>query len=268
MPEGCRVTAWRPPVAGISEVFHARIAGYRYPVHCHDTWTVLIVDDGAIRYDLDARSHGTVPGAVSVLPPGVAHDGRPAERHGWFRKRNLYLDADFLPVRLTGPAVDTSVVHDRALRAAVSELHHRLVAPEGMDVEARLAMIADRLRLHLEPRTPAVPEPEPALARRLRAFLDDRLTTGVTLAEAAEALDRTVPHLIRSFRRRYGITPHAYVVGARIERARGRLLRGEPPARVAVEVGFHDQAHFTRHFKRHVSVPPARYAAGGPARPS
>ena len=40
-----------------------------------------------------------------------------------------------------------------------------------------------------------------------------------------------------------------------------RLLDGEPVAQVAAGVGFHDQAHLTRHFRRHVGTTPARYAA-------
>ena len=38
------------------------------------------------------------------------------------------------------------------------------------------------------------------------------------------------------------------------------LLAGRRPADVAVEVGFHDQAHLTRHFKRMLGVTPGAYA--------
>jgi AraC-like DNA-binding protein len=263
IPSSCRVTAWEPAVPGICEVFHAHIAGWRYPAHCHSTWAVLIVDDGAIGYDLDARHYGADRGTVTILPPGVTHNGYPALRSGQFRKRELYLDSSFLPARLVGSAVDASTFRDRELRAAISHLHARLARPDQLDIETRLAIIAERFRQRLDPRAPAVPPPEQSLAWQLRAFLDGRSTTKVTLADAARLLDRTVPHLVRSFTRQFGITPYAYVTGARIEQARKRLLRGEPPAQVALDVGFHDQAHFTRHFKRHVSVPPAQYAASG-----
>jgi AraC-like DNA-binding protein len=56
------------------------------------------------------------------------------------------------------------------------------------------------------------------------------------------------------------ISPYAYVVGRRIDAARRLLLQGARPAEVATAVGFCDQAHFTRHFKRHTSTTPARYA--------
>jgi len=52
LPGRCHVEAWTPQVPGIREVFHARLVDYAYPPHCHETWAVLIVDDGAIRYDL------------------------------------------------------------------------------------------------------------------------------------------------------------------------------------------------------------------------
>ena len=58
-----------------------------------------------------------------------------------------------------------------------------------------------------------------------------------------------------------GIPPHRYLTGRRLDRARRMLLAGRRPAEVAVEVGFHDQAHLTRHFKRMLGVTPGAYAA-------
>jgi hypothetical protein len=78
IPGHCTIEAWVPPVPAITEVFHAHIVDWAYPQHCHDTWAVLIVDDGAIRYDLDTRPRGAARRTVTILPPGVAHDGRPA----------------------------------------------------------------------------------------------------------------------------------------------------------------------------------------------
>jgi AraC-like DNA-binding protein len=269
VPAGCRVDAWVPTVPGIAEVFHARLVDYAYPPHCHDTWTVLIVDDGAIRYDLDSRHCGAARSTVAVLPPGVIHDGQAAPGSVGFRKRNLYLDPDFLPASLVGPAVDHTTIDDPALRSALAGVHDVLVsddAHDALDAEGRIALIGERIAAHLG----VTPDPGSAeararadgqLAERLRLLLDEHTVSPVTLREAAAELERSVPHLVRSFSRRYGVSPHAYVIGRRIERARRLLLRGERPADVATAVGFYDQAHLTRHFKRHTSVTPARYAA-------
>ena len=63
---------------GIAEVFHARFTDHAYPVHAHDTWTLLVVDQGMIRYDLHRHEHGALRTAVTLLPPHVAHTGRSA----------------------------------------------------------------------------------------------------------------------------------------------------------------------------------------------
>jgi AraC-like DNA-binding protein len=73
-------------------------------------------------------------------------------------------------------------------------------------------------------------------------------------------LDRSVPHLVRSFTRQFGLSPHAYLTGRRIDTARHLMLHGARPADVATMVGFYDQAHFTRNFKRHTATTPASYA--------
>lgn len=146
----CHVEAWAPAVPGVVEVFHARMLDYAYPRHCHDTWAVLIVDEGAIRYDLDGRRYAAANGTVTILPPGVVHDGRPAPGVGGFRKRELYLDQGFLPAGLVGAAVDRSNVSDPALWAALARIHRSLADREdAIDEEARLALVGERIAAHL-----------------------------------------------------------------------------------------------------------------------
>ena len=43
---------------GVSEVLHAEFLEYAYPPHTHDTWTVFVVGEGQIRYDLDRHHRG------------------------------------------------------------------------------------------------------------------------------------------------------------------------------------------------------------------
>jgi AraC-like DNA-binding protein len=255
------VRAWKPVVAGVQEVFHARFVDYAYPPHVHDTWTVFIVDDGWIRYDLEARRRGAGGEQVTILPPHVVHDGRPAGSRG-FRKRVLYLATEVLDERLTGRAVDRPDIDQPALRRAVHALHRALGAPDdALEAEARLATVGERLRAHLGDHLLDVRDrPSSKLAGELRELLDGRLFESTTLAEAGWALGVSPAHLVRCFTHTFGIAPHQYVVARRIDAARKRLLGGEPIALVAAGVGFYDQAHFTRQFKRHVGIPPGRYA--------
>ncbi len=224
------VAAWRPAVAGVVEVFHARFTGHAYPMHVHDAWTLLIVDDGAVRYDLDRHERGTPDGTVSLLPPGVPHNGSPATADG-FRKRVLYLDMTQLDAGLVGPAVDTPALADPLLRTRVGRLHTALADPgDAFEAESRLAFIGERLRGHLRPGDlPAGRAPGRGVARDLRELLDERLCEGVTLAEAARLVHAHPAHLVRAFSAAYANAPHQYVTSRRVDRARRLLLDGMPP---------------------------------------
>lgn len=253
------MVAWRPSVPGVGEVLHARLVGFSYPPHCHDRWTVLLVDGGAVRYDLDRRQRDGGRRTVHVLPPGVMHDGRPGP--AGMTKRVLYLDDTWLADRLVGRAVDVGPLTDGDLAGCLAEAHRQLAHGDPVAAEAAIALGAERISARLA-RHPAVPPPpERAAARRLRRHLDETPLAEVRLIDAAVALDRSVPHLVRSFRAAYGLPPHAYLTGRRIDAARYCLLDGVPPAQVAAEVGFVDQAHLTRHFRRHTGVTPAAFAA-------
>lgn len=251
---------------GVREVFHARMAGYAYPPHVHDAWAILIVDEGAIHYELDRRRCEAAGHSVSLLPPWVVHDGRPAPGAAGFRERELYLDPGVLPAGLAGAAVDRTSLADRELRTALSELHDCLTGHlDQLDAQTRLALIADRIRRHLTPPfdpplTSSQARREPVIATRFRELLDEHVTEPLNLDRAAAMLGRSTPHLIRSFTREFGVSPYAYVTGRRIDTARSLLLHGARPAEVALMTGFYDQAHFTRHFKKHTSTTPAQFA--------
>jgi AraC-like DNA-binding protein len=251
------VRAWVPGVPGVAEVFHARFTDHAYPPHAHETWTLLVVDDGMIRYDLHRHEHGAVRPSVTLLPPNVSHTGRAATHHG-FRKRVLYLDTTVLDESLTGAAVAAPSLDDSLLRARVDQLHRSLDDPgAALESESRLALIGERIRQRLgAPGDPRAPE---RIAGDLRDLLDAHLTRGVTLADASAALHAHPSHLVRTFTRAFGLPPHRYLTGRRVEAARRRLLDGEPIADVAAAVGFHDQAHLHRHFVRLVGTTPAAF---------
>ncbi|GIJ76150.1 AraC-type DNA-binding protein [Micromonospora phaseoli] len=259
-----RVRVWSPSVGGIAEVLHAHFTDHAYPMHTHDSWTLLTVDDGIVRYDLDRHEHGAFRQVVTLLPPNVAHNGSPVTPQG-FRKRVLYLDRTRLGARLVGRAVDRPTFDDAALRRRIDLLHARLTEPgDEFAAEVHLAFVVERLRAHLSRRTAdAATVRDPQIARRLRELLDERFVEGVTLAEAANLLHAHPTYLVRAYSAAFGIGPHQYVISRRVDLARRLLREGVPARDVAATAGFHDQSHLNRHFKRILGFNPGQYARDG-----
>ncbi|WP_281451820.1 AraC family transcriptional regulator [Paenarthrobacter nitroguajacolicus] len=256
---GDSVRAWHPGVPYVREVLHATFERHSYPSHTHADWTVLLIDQGAVTYDLDHTEHQAVPASITLLPPHVPHDGRSAVGGEAFRKRVLYLSEDWLPAEAADMAASRPRLLDPAMVTAVKGIHAALSSPaDAMAAECGVLSLQSSVQSHLRPgftHTHDAP-----LARRLRELLDDRLLDSFTIAEAANILGAHPGHLVRAFSKAYGIAPYRYVTGRRVDRARRLLLDGVPASEAAVESGFHDQSHLTRHFRRVLGTTPGTFA--------
>lgn len=253
------VRAWHPDIPFLSEVYHADL-DHAYPVHTHDDWAVMLVDRGAVTFALDRSDHLAAPAALTVLPPGIPHDGRSVVPGEAYRKRVLYLQHDWLPDATASRIARRPTLDARAL-SATRRVHAALRHP-GDEMAAEHWLLGVREAVLAHAGEPASSTADAPLARRLRTLLDERRTEALSIADAARELGAHPSHLVRVFSRAYGIAPHRYLVARRVDAARRLLIDGCRPADAAARTGFHDQAHLTRHFRRVLGVTPAAFTRG------
>ena len=88
-------------------------------------------------------------------------------------------------------------------------------------------------------------------------YINDHLEQELSLSNLAAVVQMSPFHFARLFKQSTGLAPHQFVIRCRVERAKELLLQGKLGiADIAVEVGFANQSHLTRHFKRIVGVTP------------
>lgn len=140
-----------------------------------------------------------------------------------------------------------------ALRAPASALAKQVT----------LTALVDALLVAGVVRAPAMPRSfasrAPHAAERARALLCSDLGEPPSLEALAAAVGANRFVLLRAFRRRFGVPPHTFHLRLRVERGRALLAAGKDVAEVAHALGFSDQSHFTRVFKKVMGVPPGAY---------
>jgi AraC family transcriptional regulator len=96
--------------------------------------------------------------------------------------------------------------------------------------------------------------------RRLLEFVEAHLESDLKLEQLAAEVGVTPFHFARLFRGVTGITPHQYVLGQRVERAK-MLLRVQhlSVAEIAAACGFSSASNFVRSFKQRVGVTPGEW---------
>jgi AraC-like DNA-binding protein len=153
-------------------------------------------------------------------------------------------------------------VPDTQLKQAIYRLCDSFEAKEtALEQQSRLLQCVRLAFAHTEETRPEAKSGYNHDAiQRARAYLHEHFDEPVSLDELSAIAGLSSYHLVRSFTRRFGLPPHAYQIHVRVERARAPLAAGAPLAAVASSVGFADQSHFTRHFRRIMNVTPANYA--------
>lgn len=92
------------------------------------------------------------------------------------------------------------------------------------------------------------------------AYVEANLADRLSLDAVAAVANLSPRHFLRLFKLSTGLSPHQYVIRARVERAKGLLVGGDLSlAGVAAACGFAHQQHLSRHFTRLVGVSPGRY---------
>jgi AraC-like DNA-binding protein len=247
------------------DLLTARFERHEYAPHTHEEFTIGVSTGGSESIGYRGGRLRTGFGSVIVLAPGEMHTGGPSTPTGGYAYRALYAAPD-LPALGTGgagpPHFREGLVDDPELAEALRAAHAELsVCPDPLEVESRLPWLLTALaRRHstARPVADAVPGAE-RLARAVRDRLADELTAPPTLAGLAAELGLSRYQLLRAFRTATGIPPYAWLAQYRVTRARGLLEDGLRPAEVASLVGFADQAHLTRWFRRVLGVTPAAY---------
>jgi AraC family transcriptional regulator len=97
----------------------------------------------------------------------------------------------------------------------------------------------------------------PRIWKHLQHFVEEHLESEISLEDMAQVAQLSPYHFSRCFKETTGTSPHQYLIARRIDRA--QKLIADPAlslAEVALQSGFSDQSHLTRHMKRLLGVTP------------
>ena len=228
------------------------------------TWDVCVVEAGAAEWRYRGECRRSDAGMVRLKEPG--------ER--FVTEQVLaptgYLILQVEPERFNG-LTDVSAASRHLTRAQLSGPSAALAASvlqrakDAHTLLARDECIAYLIRVALleNLEQSACNEP-PRVTRglwRARDFLHAHVHDEVPLATLAALAGMHEVSLVRAFRRAFGCPPHQLQIALRVRSARRLLDSGLSGAAVAAQVGFHDQSHLIRHFKRIVGISPGSYAA-------
>ncbi|MBG0844848.1 AraC family transcriptional regulator [Pseudomonas chengduensis] len=252
------------------EVIRAHFEGHAYDPHWHDSYLIGFTEQGVQQFHCRRALFSSVPGQTFFLEPGDIHDGH-APAPGGFTYSTLYLEPAWLERALPAlfeqapadclPGVPRTQPDDPGLLPCIANALQALNDNEPRMVrDAALDALLERISrsLHWRQRLPGNPQ-IPNVALRARDYLHAHFHQNIGLDELARVCGVDRFRLSRAFKAAFGIAPYGYLIQLRLVRARRLLALGTAPADVASDLGFADQSHLGRWFRRANGLTPGAY---------
>ena len=252
------------------ELLHAHYVTHSFDRHMHEGFALGVILEGAEEFYYRGDNHVAAAGQLVAVNPGEIHTGQAVTGDGW-TYRMIYPGLGLMrqiALEVTGrewrypyfpqPIFDDVDLANRFRRA------HVVLEQSDMLIERETALrdvLATFILHHAEERpTLHLRHHEQRAVDKAREYLEAHYAENVSLETLAGLSGISPFHLVRLFRAQTGLPPHTYLTHVRILRAKALLALGLPIADVALAVGFSDQSHLTRRFKRVVGIPPGHYA--------
>jgi len=233
----------------------------------HPCYTVAIVLAGSFQYRTPAGRELMTPGSLMLGNHGQCFEC--GHQHGeGDRCVSFWYRPDYFERMAADAGARGSDARFRAPRLPPSRLLSPLAARAGAGVAAGSGMPWEELAVTLAERAVrfaagassrqhGLPLNSEARVTRAVRAIDRDPGAALGLGQLAREAGLSPYHFLRTFRNLTGITPHQYVLRARLREAAWRLAAGtEKVLDVALDSGFGDVSNFNRAFRGEFGVSP------------
>jgi AraC family transcriptional regulator len=228
--------------------------------HIHQSLNLVCVINGSFVEKLRHRGFQCASGSLLVKPAGEVHSnhyGRGGAEcliievnSDWYTDRANLLKPLNQVAHFQAPFLSPLILQIRT-EMSLAGTASRLII-EGLVIE----LLGKLVRQGCGNGT----RRKPAWLQQALDFLNAHYREHFTLSDLAQAVGVHPSHLSRAFQNQYRCSVGNYVRSLRLNEARRRLsLSQEPIADIAVDLGFHDQSHFTHVYKNHTGLTPAEF---------
>ncbi|MFM0055580.1 AraC family transcriptional regulator [Paraburkholderia phytofirmans] len=269
------VVCWRDGALDGACLASARYGNHKFDRHLHDELVIVMTETGAGQCHTRAGSEVAGPGSVLVFGPGEYHSGEVWEGREWIY-RAIYLDMEGLGALSAVFSPDAradklllippGLYQDPHLAGLLVKAHASLDEQRAVSLMERQAnwwaamgMLVGRYGRSGE--EAGEPRREARKMEKVREYVAANYERDISVDELAQLVGLSRYYLTRAFCKEFGLPPHAYATQVRLLAAKRMLASGQSAATAAAAVGFYDQSHLNRLFKRAYGITPGAYAA-------
>ncbi len=247
-----------------AELNHGKKYFLDYSKHSHETFALSILRSGEIEVEFHSKpSQILSPNKIVVFNPNEVHrtKSKKKENIDYF---TLHLDAkwcknvqneeDFMNLQ--------NLIEEKNIYKELLQIFTSIINTDTEININRLKTILERILTEYKSFHKSNESvDEHIIFKEVEKYIQNNLCHAITLSDISKAIGYNEFYIIRVFKKKFGLTPHAFLINKRIEKARQELTQNRDInlSQLSCDVGFYDQSHFCKVFKRVFAKTPNNY---------
>lgn len=257
-----------PSQAGFS-INTTAYSNFHFPKHFHNHYTIVFIEEGVNQGFTEQKKYSLGKNNLLIINPGELHAGHSFEGQ-YLQFKSLRLEKSFLQQLIQGmeyhitgdiwfkntPILDESLI--LKTKSLINGVEKKVSSPQ---LEVLQADLLYTLIMKYSNQGSRAHDPKSTCNRSLekaRDFIQQNYQEEFSLQDIARHCHLSPYYLIRQFKKSYGLSPFQYLRNYRVEKAKELFQSNFSITEIALEVGFFDQSHFLRNFKKTEGVSPLK----------
>jgi len=224
-------------------------------MHLHEELTITALKEGSLNITFNDSSKILNPNEIAIINSNIIHNATlnsKSIKDGYV----LYIDKNYLESLNLGISLDYIFLQDDKnsfinLCEVLLAEDISLLEKEELFVEFCLNTFSLKEEIKQLKKN--------SLSMKIKNYLDENFLEDIILEDISKEFNITVVHLIRVFKKEFGLAIHSYIINKKVHKAKELLNSKLPIIEVALQSGFFDQSHLNRSFKRVFQLTPKEF---------
>jgi AraC-like DNA-binding protein len=226
-------------------------------MHIHEELTITAIKKGSLNLIFNDTTFELVPNEIAIINSDIPHCATTNEisKDGYV----LYLKKEYLKNINLNFNSFYEIIKQKNIYKSFIKLCDCLLDKKVSLIEKEEIFYSFCLTFFSFEQKQTNEQTESILATNIKKYLDENYLEEFILDDLAKSFDLSVVHLIRVFKKEFGLPIHSYILNKKVHFAKELLSSNLPIIEVAQNSGFFDQSHLNRSFKRIFQITPKEY---------
>jgi AraC-like DNA-binding protein len=229
------------------EIFEGTISKHTYPWHFHECFTLILVEKGKILYEFQDTRIAVTENEALIIEPFRIHRNLISQPTSY---KAIFVPGKYAEGIGENPIITMKIDNPKVVSKIIdlqSILENNSTKNDNKEHICELLNLLNQSQI------------EPVTVRLTSLHSIPKINCGFTINELAEIEHLSKFHFQRKFKKIYGLTIGQLKQQEKAVKAKALLEKGIPATDVAYDLGFFDQSHFIKYFKKMWAVTPKHF---------